>query len=158
MRTFERGFTMIELLAVMAILGVLAATVMPLGETLIVARKERELRAALREIRFALDEYKHSVGQDPLLASAGSSGYPTTLEVLVNGVPDNRLAHKGQTRYFLRALPRDPFGDANVPAEQTWQTRSYASPPNHPEPGADVFDVHSKSKAVALDGSTYAQW
>ena len=149
---------MVELLAVMAILGVLAAAVMPLGETLVVARKEQALRAALREIRSALDEYKHTVGQDPTLVAVGQSGYPPSLQVLVTGTPDTRVQGKGQMLYFLRAIPRDPFADPTLPPEQTWQLRAYASPPERPEPGADVYDVHSTSKAIALDGSPYAQW
>jgi general secretion pathway protein G len=148
----------------LAILGVLAAAVMPLGETLVVARKERELRTALREIRSALDDYKRTIGQAPLTKVSAAtttmtaSGYPPHLMALVSGVPDGRPQYKGQPLYFLRAVPRDPFGDNSLPPEQTWQLRSYASPPEHPEPGEDVFDVHSKSKAVALDGSLYAQW
>ena len=152
------GFTMIELLAVMAILGVLAAAVMPLGETLVVAKKEHELRAALREIRTALEDYKRVVGQDPTLMQVGQSGYPPSLQVLVTGTPDTRAQGKGQMLYFLRAIPRDPFADPALPPEQTWQLRAYASPPERPEPGVDVYDVHSKSKAIALDGSPYAQW
>jgi general secretion pathway protein G len=153
----QNGFTMIELLAVMAILSVLAAAVMPLGETLVIARKETALRAALREIRGALDEYKRTIGQDPALLAAGS-GYPPNLQVLVTGTLDTRAQSKGQILYFLRAIPRDPFADPTLPPEQTWQLRAYASPPERPEPGADVYDVHSTSKATALDGSLYAQW
>ncbi|WP_233505729.1 type II secretion system protein [Rhodoferax lacus] len=156
-RSYQRGFNMVELLAVMAILGVLAAAVMPLGETLLVARKEHELRAALRVIRSALDEYKRTVGQDVSVAGSGS-GYPASLQVLVMGTPDPRTQNKGQLLYFLRTVPRDPFADPKLPPEQTWQLRAYASPAERPEPGADVYDVHSTSKATALDGSLYAQW
>ncbi|WP_342617567.1 type II secretion system protein [Rhodoferax sp. GW822-FHT02A01] len=149
---------MVELLAVMAILGVLAAAVLPLGETLVVARKERELKSALREIRSALDEYKRVVGQDPTVVAVGSSGYPPDLQTLVHGTPDTRPQSKGQMLYFLRAIPRDPFADPSLAPEKTWQLRSYASPADRPEPGADVYDVHSKSTARALDGSFYARW
>ena len=149
---------MVELLAVMAILGVLAATVMPLGQTLVIAHKERELRAALREIRSAIDEYKRTVGQDSSVLPKGQSGYPPSLQVLVTGAPDFRPQSKGQMLYFLRAVPRDPFADPAMPAEQTWQLRAYASPPERPEPGADVYDVHSKFTGLALDGSAYARW
>lgn len=152
-----RGFTMIELLVVMAILGVLAAAVMPLGETLLVAQKERELRRALQEIRTALDDYKHTMDSDPRAASTGS-GYPPNLQVLVQGTPDPRIAARGATLYFLRKVPRDPFADPKLAPEQTWRLRSYASPPDRPVPGVDVFDVHSSSDAMALDGTAYAQW
>lgn len=152
------GFTMVELLAVMAILGILATAVMPLGETLVVARKERELKRALQEIRSALDEYKRVVGPDPTRGIVGASGYPPDLQTLVTGTTDTRAQSRGQVLYFLRSIPRDPFADPALPAAQTWQLRSYASSPDRPEPGADVYDVHSSSKATALDGTRYAQW
>lgn len=149
---------MVELLAVMAILGILAAAVMPLGETLVTARKERALRAALQEIRSALDDYKRAMDKDPALLARGGSGYPATLQVLVDGTPDTRAQSRGQMLYFLRAVPRDPFADPQLPAAQTWQLRSYASSSDNPQPGADVYDVHSRSTAKALDGTFYAQW
>lgn len=153
----KQGFTMIELLVVMAILGVLAAAVLPLGETLVTAQKERDLRLALQEIRGALDEYKRVMDQASP-ASSGGSGYPPSLKALVEGTPDPRPSTRGKTLYFLRSVPRDPFTDSRLPAEQTWRLRSYASPPDRPEPGVDVFDIHSSSNARALDGSLYARW
>lgn len=153
-----RGFTMIELLVVMAILGILAAAVMPLGETMMTARKERELRRALHEIRNAIDEYKIAVDRGTIGIAATGSGYPPSLQALVDGVPDARPNAQGQKLYFLRQVPRDPFSDPRLPAVQTWALRSYASPPTRPEPGVDVYDVHSTSNATALDGSHYAQW
>jgi general secretion pathway protein G len=153
-----RGFTIIELLVVMAVLGVLAAAVMPLGETLVTAQKERELRAALREIRGAIDDYKRAADRGAVAGTAAGNGYPASLKALVEGTPDTRPQGKGQMQYFLRQIPRDPFADARLPAEQTWSLRSYASPPAKPSPGADVYDVHSSSAATGLDGSPYASW
>jgi general secretion pathway protein G len=152
------GYTMIELLVVLAILGVLAAAVMPLGETLITSQKERELRHALVEIRGAIDDYKRAVDRGNIAVAAGDSGYPPNLTVLVQGVPDARALATGKILYFLRVLPRDPFADPAVHAEQTWLLRSHASPPDRPEPGLDVYDVRSSSSAMALDGSYYARW
>ncbi len=154
----SQGFTLIELLVVMAILGVLAAAVMPLGETLVAAQKERDLRSALLDIRTAIDAYKHAVDRGNIVVPAGASGYPPNLSVLVQGTPDARSPLPGKMLYFLRALPRDPFADPSQPPEQTWKLRSYASPPDRPEPGADVYDVRPFSKDKGLDGSSYATW
>jgi general secretion pathway protein G len=152
------GFTIVELLVVMAILGVLAAAVMPLSETLVTAQKERELRSALREIREAIDDYKRAVDRGSITVGSGASGYPPSLHVLVEGTADTRPQGRGQMQFFLRRIPRDPFADLRVPAEQTWTVRSYASPPSKPAPGADVYDIHSSSAATGLDGSAYASW
>jgi general secretion pathway protein G len=153
-----RGFTLIELLVVMAVLGILAAAVMPLGETLVTAQKERELRQALWTIRDAVDAYKRAVDKGTIAPGGSPSGYPPNLQILVQGSPDARPASNAAMQYFLRQLPRDPFADPTLPAEQTWQLRSYASPPDRPLPGADVYDIRSTSKRVALDGSPYATW
>lgn len=157
-RAAVRGFTMIELLVVMAILGILAAAVMPLGETLLKAQRERELRQALWEIRGAIDDYKRAMNTSSVPLPLGASGYPASLQVLVDGVPDPRTNAGGQTLYFLRRLPRDPMADPALPAEQTWRLRSYASSPTEPRPGADVYDVSSSSDALSLDGTPYSKW
>lgn len=156
-----RGFTMIELLVVLAILGVLAGAIMPLGETLLAAQKERELREALWTVRAALDDYKRATERGSI-ARTTESGYPPRLEALVDGVDDARAEHAGSKLYFLRQLPRDPMADPLAhplpPAAATWRLRSYASPPNAPAPGADVFDIRSSSDALGLDGTPHAGW
>lgn len=154
----SRGFTIIELLVVMAVLGILAVAIMPLGEALLAARKERDLRQALWEIRNSIDEYKRAVDRGSVAKGESATGYPASLQALVEGVPDARPEGKGQTLYFLRQVPRDPFAEAGIPAEQTWRLRSYASPPDKPAPGADVYDVHSSSDGVGLDGTPHAAW
>lgn len=153
-----QGFTLIELLVVMAILGVLAAAIMPLGEAMLTAGKERELRRSLWEIRAAIDDYKRHVERGAIAAGATDSGYPPSLQALTAGVADARATGIPRQLYFLRQIPRDPFADPSLPAEQTWRLRSYASPPDRPAPGTDVFDVRSSSDAVALDGTAYASW
>jgi general secretion pathway protein G len=89
---------------------------------------------------------------------ATESGYPPTLEVLVEGVKDIK-SPESKKIYFLRRVPRDPmFEDDNVPAAKTWGLRSYASPPDDPAPGDDVFDVYSRSTKKGLNGIVYRQW
>ena len=56
-------------------------------------------------------------------------------------------------------MPRDPFfPDGAVPAEETWALRSYVSPPDNPQPGDDVYDVHSLSSEKGLNGVPYHDW
>jgi general secretion pathway protein G len=136
----------------------LAAAIMPLGEAMVTAQKERELRRALWEIRDAIDDYKRHVTRGAIAANATDSGYPPTLAMLVSGVEDASTASGNRRWYFLRQIPRDPFAPADLAAEQTWSLRSYASPPDRPAPGADVYDVRSSSDGIALDGTPYASW
>ncbi len=154
----RHGFTLIELLVTLAIIGVLASAVVPLAELSVQRAKESELRAALRQIRGALDAYKRAVDEGHVARKADQSGYPPSLEVLVEGVPDEKHPKKVEI-YFLRRLPRDPLnGDAAVSAARTWGKRSYASPPDAPKEGNDVFDVYSLAEGKGLNGIPYRQW
>jgi general secretion pathway protein G len=154
----RRGFTLIELLVTLAILGVLASAVVPLAELAVKRSKERDLQAALREIRGALDEYKRAFDEGRIPKKADESGYPPSLDVLVRGVSNEKDPKKARI-YFLRRIPRDPFStDPATPAARTWGERSYASPPDAPAAGNDVFDVYSLAEGVGLNGIPYRQW
>lgn len=153
-----RGFTIVELLVVMAILGILSVAIMPLSEMLVISQKERELKQALWEIRGAIDEYKKVVTSVDNALQNSSAGYPPNLQILVDGITHPKPEASGRHVYFLRTMPRDPFADKALPADKTWRLRSFTSPSEKPEPGAEVFDVHSSSDAEALDGSRYAKW
>ena len=152
------GFTLIELLVTLAILGLLATAAVPLAELAVRRTKEGELRQALREIRGAIDAYKKASDDGNVARAADATGYPATLDLLVNGVPAARDPGK-RPIYFLRRMPRDPFYEG-PPADpvQTWGLRSYASPPNDPQPGRDVFDVYSTSTATGINGVPYRDW
>jgi general secretion pathway protein G len=153
-----RGFTLIELVITVAIVGLLSTIALPLVQLTVQRVKEQELRAALREIRTALDTYKLASDQGRVQKEVKASGYPPTLETLVEGVQDARDPEGGMI-YFLRRVPRDPFfPDGSVPPAQTWGLRSYESPPESPQPGDDVYDVYSLSERSALNGSLYRDW
>ena len=153
-----QGFTLIELVVAVAIVGVLAWMTVPLLEVAMQRQKEAELRLALRQIRGALDAYRQAVVDKRVEAAADASGYPPTLERLVEGVPDITKPDR-RPIYFLRRLPRDPFaGDSNASAGDTWGKRSYASAPDEPKEGDDVFDVFSRSEKVGLNGVRYREW
>ncbi len=152
------GFTLIELVITVAIVGILAMTAMPMIEMTARRQKETDLRAALREIRTGIDAYRRAVEDGKLEKKADESGYPHRLEDLANGVDNVQDPNKGKI-YFLRRLPRDPFAtDPDLSAAQTWGKRSYASPPDQPLEGADVFDVYSLAKGNGLNGVPYREW
>jgi general secretion pathway protein G len=153
-----RGFTLIELLVTLAILGLLSALVIPTAQVVVQRRQEQDLREALRDIRHALDAYKQAYDQGRITKTLAASGYPKTLELLAEGVPD--LQSPRHTKiYFLRRVPRDPLNtDSTLADAQTWGKRSYASEPDQPREGEDVYDVYSLSEKSGLNGVPYKKW
>jgi general secretion pathway protein G len=155
--TRRRGFTLIELLITVAVLGLLAQSAMSFADLAVKRSHEQELRTALRQLRSAIDAYKQMADAKRIAVAADESGYPRSLAELTEGIPDLRSV-KGARHYFLRSLPRDPMADPTLPAAATWGLRSYASEPDNPQSGRDVFDVSSRSTRIGLNGRPYSTW
>lgn len=168
MRRRATGFTLIEMMVVLALVGILAAGARPLLELSVRRSQEFALRQGLRTLRNAIDAYKQAADEGRIARAPDSSGYPPSLEVLVQGVPlqasggvtqaGDGAAEPVQRLYLLRRLPRDPFAAPDLDAAQSWGLRSSQSPPDAPAPGRDVFDVYSRSERSALDGTAYRDW
>jgi len=153
-----KGFTLIELLLTLALLATLSTVAYPL--TALMGKRERELdlQRSLREIRRAIDSYKEAADDGRIQKSIGDSGYPPTLQTLVEGVTD-QTDLKGKKLFFLRRIPRDPICECpELSPAQTWQLRSYQSSADNPQEGKDVFDVSSRSTRESLNGTLYSQW
>ncbi len=146
------GFTLIEMLATLAIISILASGIIPLSQVVYKRTKEIELRNSLRQIRTALDEYKELADNEIIPVPAGGSGYPETLIILVNGVDLKEIT--GKKRKFLRRLPKDPMTEDGV-----WGLRSYADEADSTIwGGQDVYDIYSLSDQQAIDGTYYKNW
>jgi general secretion pathway protein G len=154
----ERGFTLVEMVMTVAIVGVLASAAMPLASLVSQRSKEQELRQSLLQIREAIDAHRRDFDAGRIAKGTTDSGYPKSLKDLTDGVVD-QTSQKKKRIIYLRRLPRDPLvTDPSVSAAETWGLRSYDSPPEEPSPGNDVFDVYSLNKGVGLNGIPYSKW
>lgn len=145
----EAGLTLIELIVTVTIVAILAGIAIPVARFQVRREKERELRRDLWEMRAAIDHYKDAADKGAFQIKADSLGYPPDLDTLVNGVDV-----QGKKVRFLRRVPIDPMtGTAE------WGLRSNQDDPDSDSfGGQNVFDVHSKSTATALDGTKYSTW
>jgi len=147
-----RGFSLVELVLVCAVLGILAAVAFPTVRYTQVRSKEIELRAALRELRAAIDEHKRWSDAGLIEVQLGTDGYPEELEDLVE--PIEVVGQVDKTIRFLRRIPVDP-----MTGEAEWGMRSYQDEPDTSSWGGEnVYDVHSLSPGNGLDGTPYATW
>ena len=126
----SRGFTVIELMVVMALVVILASLAMVQYRRSIIYAKEAVLLDDLTKMREAIDQYY-----------ADKNQYPPTLSA---------LASEG----YLREIPKDPITESN----STWQEVPAEPDASNPTAGPGVFDVKSGSDGTALDGRPYSEW
>ena len=154
----ERGLTLIELIIVMTILAVLASAVMPLARMVKKRQNELTLKRNLRIIRTAIDEYKKAYDNKRIAGEIGRSGYPKSLDELVEGVVDAKDP-EGKKIFLLRRIPRDPMNTNEfLSPQETWELRAYKNEPDDFSGGDDVYDVRSSSDDIALNGTKYKEW
>jgi general secretion pathway protein G len=153
----RRGVTLVELIIAVAILGVLAAAVIPMAEVTVQRGKELELRRSLRLLRTAIDDYKadfdRAVTEKKINKAINETGYPAELDDLLTGNDFGGLYP--YKRRYLRQLPKDPFDTYDL----GWGLRAYADRPDSTiYGGGDIYDVYSQSEGTALDGTFYRDW
>ena len=153
------GFTLAEMIIVLAIMAALAMSALPLGKTAAKRQDEIELQRALRLMREAIDAYKKLADEKKIEVDEDTEGYPPTLEDLVKGVEVQDKDAKGKagakkTVKFLRRIPKDPMTNS-----YDWGLRSYQDDFDSDAWGEEnVYDVYTKSPAVVLDGTKYRDW
>jgi general secretion pathway protein G len=145
----DAGLTLIELIITITIVSILASAAIPVARFQVRRERERELRRDLWEMRDAIDKYKDAADKGAFITKLDSINYPPDLETLVNGVDI-----QGKTVRFLRRIPIDP-----MTKQAEWGLRSNQDDPDSDSwGGQNVFDVHTKSDGIALDGSKYSTW
>jgi general secretion pathway protein G len=149
----QRGLTLIELIVAFSIMLLLTTMSLPLARAKVRRERERELRAALVDLRKAIDKYNDyaTAGLIPPGKIDGDK-YPESLQQLVEGVKLNGQVDK-KIR-FLRRIPPDPFTKST-----DWGMRSTQDDPTSMSwGGQNVFDVYSKTMEKAPDGTNYSDW
>jgi len=146
------GYTMVELVLVTTLLVTLAAVALPASKYTVRRAKEIELRQALRTMRNAIDEFKRYSDAGLIPVDLGTDGYPSEIEVLVEGV--DLVGQIDKQVRFLRRIPRDP-----MTGEYEWGLRSFQDDFDSTSWGGEnVFDVYSLSEGVGLNKVPYKEW
>jgi len=125
----SRGFTLLELMIVIFIIGILASVAVPVYNQSIVQARESVLRSNLATLRKVIDQY-----------TLDKQKAPQSLDDLV-------------TAGYLRQIPLDP-----MTRETNWEVQNEDTLMAVDQPEHGIFDVHSASSGIASDGTTYSTW
>jgi general secretion pathway protein G len=148
----QRGFTIVELAVVAAMIAILTAMVVPVAKYTLKRQDEIELRYQLRLMRDAIDKYKQFSDLGLIPMQLGSEGYPKDLTILVEGV--TLVGQLDKKQKFLRRVPIDP-----MTKKAEWGMRSFQDDPDTIAwGGQNVYDVFSLSSGRAIDGTNYKDW
>ena len=153
------GFTLVEMIITLSLLAIRALSALPLGKMAVKRENEIELQRALRLVRESIDAWKKLADEKKIEVDEDTEGYPPTLEALVKGVEvqDKNATEKAARKRivkFLRRIPKDPMTNSF-----DWGIRSYQDDPDSDVWGEEnVYDVYTKSQALALDGTRYKDW
>lgn len=151
-RGLLRGYSLTELMVVCTVLSILSLTVFPVAKFTVRRQKEAELRRALRMMRNAIDDYKRFSDAGLIPIDLGTEGYPTELEVLLEGV--ELVGQLDKKQKFLRRIPVDP-----MTGEAEWGLRSVQDDFDSSSWGGEnVYDVYSLSSGIGLNEVPYSEW
>jgi len=126
----KKGFTLIELMIVITIIGILASIAVPNYRWGIVRAREAVLRETLYTFRTTIDQFYADQGK-----------FPDSLQEMSD-------------KKYLREISRDPFTNS----KESWVIIAPPSPEDGSEVKGSVFDVHSGSNLVGSDGRPYNEW
>ena len=126
----DRGFTLLELITVMAVIGILVGIALPNYKVAIMQSREAVLKDDLYRLRDLIDQYYADKGK-----------YPASLDALVS---------EGS----MRRIPEDPI----TKSADTWQTIPAEPDPGSPSLEPGIYDVKSGAQGTALDGTNYSDW